>query len=344
MTIYGSEYTLEWTNEGEESPNQDWFKFSSGTNLYTIETGVAGPNLLSDPYGVAAYDSNRNVIVYVNGGFYDELGTWELDLDTNTWSNVTHAPSQPSWSGDSTYPGHWAAMTFDSTNNQMILITMALWKDATIYTWDGVSGQWSSHSPGTWFGYPISGYWPDLEWDSSRDKLWVFFRWGGMPMMIACLVDPSDWSTTYVWSDKSWEYACATNTINWEGSRAFIYFGGIEVEGRTGWGEYGGDISPYTFLNDTYAIVETSPGSYSRRTLTNINSPPSQRGYVDCVVDDDNNKIYIVGGLHGDPFHPIPRADTWEGVVNSSAETITWTNLGVAPPSSLGWGTHITAR
>jgi hypothetical protein len=237
-------------------------------------------------------------------------------------------------------------MTFDSANNQMILITMAPWKTAVAYTWDGVSGQWQSHTLGTYSGNPLRGLWPTLSWDSSRNMAWVTAT-GFLDAWVGFLIDPSDWSLTLAFAVPFKAgispYAYAASTIPWNGSRALFIFGGVATINRGGYSHPQDD--PYNlFGNDASAVVETSPGTYSLTSLTAVNPPPATRANMDCVVDDDSNKVYIVGGRFGDPFQPTPRTDTWEGVVDATGETITWTNLGEAPPSSLGWGVHLTAR
>jgi len=341
--------TLENTYEigpgAEVSANQDWFSFD-GTS-YSLDTSASGPLLLPTPYGVAAYDSVRNKIVYVNGGWYDEYGTWELDLSSNIWSDVTYVPGHPPWAGRDGVPGSWASMCFDTVNNESVLCIGNPWDttgtngEFSIYTWNG----------SIWTQQVLTGdiirpcIWPQMFWDESRDLIWGFSRYYfySNRLTLVWQLDPSTWNLTvvtaggggyYPGGPSGTLYANGATMVDWkDNKKALLVTRGVDGY-RSGYGPPPPDS--IMFSDETWVVEESAPSTFTWTQLTEVGSL-SIRGYANCVADGDT--VYVVGGMSDDPFNPSVKTDTYAGVVDPIAETITWTDKSVAPPSSLGWGT-----
>jgi hypothetical protein len=327
------------------SSSQDWFSFNGES--YNLDTGVSGPVLLPKYYGVAAYDSIRSKVVYVNGGWYDEYGTWELDVSSNVWANVTSVPSHPHWAGRDEIPGSWASACFETVNNNTVVCVGNPW-DATgangelsIYTWNG--SVWTQQTTTGSTVHPCIH--PQIVWDESRNLIWGFCGYWVFTTMYTLVwhLDPSTWNITalvqggggyFPGGPTASVYAYAVGMVDWkDNKKALLMTRGI-VPSNLGYGPP--PPSNSVFFNETWVVEESSPSTYTWTQLTEVGTLPV-RGYADCVIDGDT--VYIVGGMINDPFDPVIRTDTYTGVVDPVAETITWNNKAVSPPSRIGWGT-----
>jgi hypothetical protein len=344
---------------------QEWWEYSNG---YEDKTGGSPPTLLPYPFGVYAFDSVRNKIVYVSGGFYGITGMWELDVSANTWADITPG-SQPTWAGDSlASPGHGSlsslepALSYDPVNEQMVLNRVGGWGSSErtflIDTWDGAS--WTSQTPDLSAVGSIENIRaPVLHWDSSREVLgthhaFTLFTLGGT---LVGQLDPSTWALTatgisYKAGPPSVPgtgsgtslYGFASCMVPWNdnGDAFFITRGLVHKNAQKG----GFGPPPITvadlFFPGSWVVAEVTPGNYDWIELTEAGDSLPLRGYQECVCDRDNNTVYLVGGIQGDPFNPgLNYSDTWKGVIDADAETITWEDLGDPPTSETGWGARL---
>lgn len=122
--------------------NEVW-RLDGTTETWTNLTPAAGPMPLGRHFGAGTVDYGRQKLV-IFGGTNDNstwLGdTWEFDLVTQTWTDVTPATS-PS-------PRRWCQMAYNAIQGNCVLyggVDQGGTYQSDTWTWDGVS--WTQHFP-----------------------------------------------------------------------------------------------------------------------------------------------------------------------------------------------------
>jgi hypothetical protein len=243
-------------------------------------------------------------------------------------------------------------MCFETVGNRTVLVVGNPWDvtgtygDFQIHTWDG--SLWTQQSPSGSMINPC--YWPSIHWDESRSLIWGFSTLysAGFWLTRVWHVDPSTWNASivttggggyYIGGPDGKVYAAATTMVDWKDSKkALLVTRGITINSSS----YGPPPpNNGMFLTGTWVVEESAPSTYTWTQLTEVGSL-SLRGYASAVSEGDT--VYIVGGMADHPFDPTIRTDTVKGVVDPDAGTITWSDLGTAPPSGGGWGSLLVQR
>ncbi len=275
--------------------NDETWVYDISSNTWTQMNPATKP---SARYGhTMVYDSTNNKVVLFGG--WDDTNrfddTWVYDLAGDTWTQMNPV-TKPS-----ARQNH--AMTYDSTNNKIVLFGgndgPTRFQDTWVYN---IAGNiWTQMNPAT---KPSARYNHAMVYDSTNNKIVLF---GGYDSY--GYDDDETWVYDVV-SD-TWTQMNPTSKPSARSLHAMVYDSDNNKIVL-----FGGYYYDYTSHYDD----ETWVYDVASDTWTQMNPPtkPSTRRHHDMVYDSANNKVVLFGGYTG-----ISNDETWVYDVASD----TWTQM-----------------
>ena len=208
-----------------------------------------------------AYDAESNRILIFGGssegeGVGDLDDTWSYDLNLNTWTDMSPAPS----------PRGLGAMAYDAESDRVVLLGNGTW------AYDFNTNTWRNMSPVT---RPLGG--GAMAYDAESDRVVLFLQWTGAP-------DNETW--TYDFNSNTWTKMEPTTRPSPRTYSPMVYdaesdrvilFGGATSAGdnRETWA--------YDFNTNTWTNMEPA-------------ARPSRRHSHAMAYDAESDRVVLFGG------------------------------------------------